>query len=110
MALNGVRSDAVDVTPGAPQGSVLMPLLFLIYVDDITCGIESTIKAFVTDCFIYRVIKNADDSNGQQSDLTKVEDWCAMWNMELMQRNVYMLGFPEKSAVMVAFIVQIMSP
>jgi hypothetical protein len=49
------------ITSGVPQGSVLGPLLFLAYVNDIWRNTESTIRLFADDCIIYREIKNNND-------------------------------------------------
>ena len=54
-------SEEVRVTSGVPQGSVLGPLLFLAYVNDIWRNIESTIRLFADDCVIYRKIINKED-------------------------------------------------
>lgn len=54
------------------------PLLFSIYVYDISRDIESKIKIFADGCIIYRVIKNAADFNGLQSESAEIEDWCSM--------------------------------
>jgi len=54
-------SEEVRVMSGAPQGSVLGPLLFLAYVNDIWGNIESKIRLFADDCIIYRKILNIKD-------------------------------------------------
>jgi hypothetical protein len=54
-------SEEVRVTSGVPQGSLLGPLLFLAYVNDISRNIESTIRLFADDCVIYRKITNKGD-------------------------------------------------
>ena len=51
-------SEEVRVTSGVPQGSVLCPLLFLAYVNNIWRNMESTIRLFADDCVIYRKIIN----------------------------------------------------
>jgi len=52
--VGGQLSDEVRVTSGVPQGSVLGPLLFLAYVNDIWRNMVSTIRLFADDCVIYR--------------------------------------------------------
>ena len=59
--VGGQLSEEVRTTSGVPQGSVLGPLLFLAYVNDIWRNIESTIRLFADDCVIYRKIINNED-------------------------------------------------
>ena len=54
------------------QRSVLGPLLFLAYVNDISRNIESTIRIFVDDCVIYRKITNKEDREKLQKDLDRL--------------------------------------
>jgi len=57
----------VRVKSSVPQGSVLGPLLFLAYVNDVWRNMESTIRIFADDCVIYRkIINNADMENFQK--------------------------------------------
>ena len=51
-------SEVVRLTSGVPQGSVLGPILFLAYINDISKNIESKIRLFADDCIIYRKILN----------------------------------------------------
>ena len=57
------------VTSGVPQGSVLGPLLFILYVNDITDGLQSTLEMFADDSKLYRIIQNPCDSEVLQQDL-----------------------------------------
>ena len=68
-------SEEVRVTSGVPQGSVLGPLLFLAYVNDIWRDTESKIRLFVDDCIIYMKILNIKDVEKLQTDLDRVGDW-----------------------------------
>jgi hypothetical protein len=61
VRVGGQLSEEVRVPSGVPQGSVLGPLLFLAYVNDIWRNIESTIRLFADDCVIYKKIINNKD-------------------------------------------------
>ena len=56
--LQGVKSDWASVLSGVPKGAVLDPLLFSLYIYDITSDIESEIRLFADDCVCYREIKD----------------------------------------------------
>lgn len=81
VKLNNYISHPIPVTSGVPQGSVLGPLLFLIYINDIETGITSSIRLFADDCVIYRQITNSTDVSALQSDLTQLSKWCDTWQM-----------------------------
>jgi retron-type reverse transcriptase len=72
VRLRGHLSEEVRVTSDVPQGSVLGPLLFLTYVNDIGRNIESTIRLFADDCIIYREVKNNNVMENLQTDLNKL--------------------------------------
>ena len=62
VVVNGVKSDWAPVLSGVPQGTVLGPLLFSLYINDISSDIESEIRLFADDCVCYREIKDEKDS------------------------------------------------
>ena len=70
--LNVKISEEVRVTSGVPQGSVLGPLLFIAYVNDIWRYMESTVRLFADDCVIYRKIINNADMKKLQKDLDRL--------------------------------------
>jgi hypothetical protein len=75
VRVGGKLSDEVRVTSGVPQGSVLCPLLFLAYVNDIGKNIESNIRLFADDCVIYRKISTNEDMMTLQRDVDRLGEW-----------------------------------
>ena len=58
----GENSDWAPVLSGIPQSTVLGPLLFSLYINDISSDIESEIRLFADDCICYREIKDEEDT------------------------------------------------
>jgi len=75
VRVGGQLSAEVRITSDVPQGSVLGPLLFLAYVNDIWRNMESTIRIFADDCVIYRKIINNVDMEKLQKDLDRLGEW-----------------------------------
>ena len=76
--MDGESSDWYDVVSGVPQGSVLGPLLFIIYVNDIPDHINRTSQMFADDLKIYH-IHDLNDSLMLQNDLNTLADWSEDW-------------------------------
>ena len=79
VRVGGQLSKEVTETSGVLQGSILGPLLFLVYVNDIWRNINSCIRLFVDDCIIYRKITNKNDIEKLQKDLDILGE-CAVEN------------------------------
>ena len=69
----------VEVLSGVPQGSVLGPLLFLLFVNDLPDWISSNIRMFADDTKIWCIIKEIDDGLMLQSDLGNLVKWSDKW-------------------------------
>ena len=82
VVCDGSSSKAVDITSGVPQGSVLGPLLFLTFINDLPSCIKSTCCLFADDCLLYRQIYSKCDSDILQNDLLCLEH-CFVWNITL---------------------------
>ena len=75
VVVNGVKSDWAPVLSGVPQGTVLGPLLFSLYINDISSDIESEIRLFADDCVCYREIKDEKDTTKLQRDIDRLGSW-----------------------------------
>lgn len=82
VVLNGSSSDSTPVSSGVPQGSVLGPLLFLVYINDIPENINSKIRLFADDTAIYLTLDQHTQSSILQADLKTLEKWESDWDME----------------------------
>ena len=82
VVLNGFKSSWTNVLSGVPQGSVLGPLLFLIYINDLPDCIESSsVKIFADDLKLYQ--KNSGSSQPVQDDINRIENWSSQWQLPL---------------------------
>ena len=93
VQIRNATSEWTNVLSGVPQGSVLGPVLFLIYVNDIVMNIKSTIKLFADDAKIYRPIKNDNDHQALQDDLKRIENWSRKWLLKLNASKCEVLHF-----------------
>ena len=75
VILNNMKSYATSVLSGVPQGTVLAPLLFLIYINDLPTCVQSKIRRYADDVLMYSYINSKDDCISLQKDLTALEQW-----------------------------------
>ena len=82
MVLDGVSSEFVPVTSGVPQGFILCPLLFLLFIDDMPdCAEHSILSLFADDAKCFRKINNVDDCERLQHDLNSLYEWSQVWKL-----------------------------
>ena len=84
VVLNGSASDYEDIRAGVPQGSVLGPLLFLIYINDLEENIKSQIRFFADDTMLFSTVEKnpATTANEINQDLETISQWAYQWKME----------------------------
>ena len=82
MVLNGQASSWANVKAGVPQGSMLGPLFFLIYINDLSENLKSTVKRFEDDTSRILVVKDPNTSAEiLNHDLTRISEWAYRWKM-----------------------------
>ena len=81
VVVNGVKSDWASVLSGVLQGTVLGPVLFSLYINDITTDTDSETRLFADDCVCYREIKGTEDTVKLQEDIDRLGFWARKWGM-----------------------------
>jgi hypothetical protein len=81
VTIEGEKSSTAKVTSGVPQGTVLSPLMFLLYINDIGNDITSKIRQFADDSLLYLAISTKDDCKRLQQDLDRMVNWTKTWQM-----------------------------
>ena len=81
VTLEGQASSTSPVTSGVPQGTVLGPLLFLVYINDLPSRVKATPRLFADDCFLYRIINSQEAAQSLQDDLDALQQWEKDWLM-----------------------------
>ena len=79
VRVNGAHSKSSQVISGIPQGSVLGPILFVVYINDLPDAVNSSKFLFADDTKILRQITTRHDSDSLQNDLDSLEDWSERW-------------------------------
>ena len=92
----GRSSTSASVSSGVPQGTVLAPLLFLLYINDLPDSINSTVRLFADDVLLYGVISNDADGEQIQNDLIRLEQWQTIWQMNFNPAKCKVICFSIK--------------
>ena len=92
VLVNGIQSSSKPMLSGVPQGSILGPVLFLLYINDISSSVESGLRLFADDCILYREIREVQDCWALQDDLEQLSLWSNTWQLNFNFKKCYQLG------------------
>ena len=97
VVVNGQSSRPVDVLPGVPQGTVLGPMFFRLYTNNVNEGVNSQMCIFADDNIVYRKIQtSAADHSALESDLNKLHRWARRGSWTVMCLKCAVLSITTK--------------
>ena len=97
--INGSASSWSIVVSGVPQGTVLGPILFLVFINDLPTNTTSGIKLFASDCVLYRgPINSVSDHFVLQRDLDQLEKWAYTWQMKSAPTKCFVMSLTLKNS------------
>lgn len=90
VVCDGAVSTKQNVTSGVPQRTVLGPLLFLLYINDLPSNLQCKTRLFADDCLLYATIVNpTTDGQLLQNDLVELEYWQNKWQMDFNPKKCF---------------------
>ena len=96
VIVNGTESKCHHVTSGRPQGSVLVPMLFVIYINDMPEMVESSTYLFTDDTNIFREIREENDEKMLQADLDSLQNWSDTWPLKFHPNKCKVMSVANK--------------
>lgn len=98
MVLGDSVSGWSDVTSDVPQGSVLGPLLFTIFINDLPLEVRNKFLMYADDGKLITIIDPAElEDNSMQADINHIVNWCAKWSMELSPGKCKIMHFGKEN-------------
>ena len=83
VIVNGEKSNWHEVTSGIPQGSIVGPLMFIIFINDLPDTVTSRVYMFADDTKLFKIVKENEDREILQRDLEKLTEWTNTWLLKL---------------------------
>ena len=91
ISVNGAKSSSAPVTSGVPQGSVLGPVLFIYYINDLPSVTEGILKIFADDTKAYSTVQSDADSNKLQQCINDLTNWSEKWQLKFNSKKCKVL-------------------
>ena len=92
VKVNGVSSETDPVISGIPQGSVLGPILFIIFINDILDNVQSEGFLFADDTKVFRSVGSKADAEALQADIDTLEEWSNTWLLRFNPKKCHVLS------------------
>ena len=96
VSLGGACSEPADVLSWVPQGSVLGPLLFLIFINDVEKFVGVDMRFYADDCILFSEVKNVNDQRLLNRALERLSEWCTTWQLPLNVGKCVQMTFSRK--------------
>ena len=97
VVINGHYSEWLPVLSGVPQGSILGPLLFILYIKNLHSLVKSSsLKIYADDVALYAAVSSYQDCVNLQDDLARIYDWSIMWQLKLSPSKCEALNITNK--------------
>lgn len=97
VVINGFSSSSIYVSSGVPQGSILGPLLFVLFINDISsCFMNCKFLLYADDLKVYRVVRSIEDCNQIQQDLDRLSFYCSSNKLKLSLPKCKSITFTKK--------------
>lgn len=96
VVINGEKSDCMTPTSSVPQGSILSPLLFALFINDLPSLVKSKILLFADDLKIFLEIKSVNDARQLQNDINIIVDWCTLNGLRVNINKCNTMTFTRK--------------
>ena len=91
VSINGIKSEWAPVTSGIPQGSVLGPCLFVIFINDLPDVTHSMAQMFADDTKVFRQIHEQADQQVLQDDIDNLSHWSDTWQLRFNAKKCKVL-------------------
>jgi hypothetical protein len=99
VIIDGQSSSSSSVVSGVPQGTVLGPLLFLAYINDLPDNVTSNVRLFADDLILYRPINTPQDCDKLQDDINSLCNWERTWQMKFNTAKCFIMHVTHKQNI-----------